>query len=998
MFSNIIIFLIILVILTLILHYSKDYKEGFFDFPDVDHNVYVQNSKDKYNELTTTINLLDPAIPVTPDSANAFKVALGGVAAKPTSTVFDMTGKTDYNIPDNMPNTFQQAQSCQSAAPTCSAFDDPTFANNCGMSFDIKGMDASGKTHIGGLFISPSDRKQQLDRAENVLSTGSAPYDPYKVYQPTLGKAKPGTFALTKDQCLVVKEKVDCAAKQTFNSPNCTQCYTSQNFARVGPETGRIPSTLFFFGSGNITITSTNNKITQNATLLDANNPIQVNVPGDSEGTVFSVVVQQPNNNPLPYIAGYIQGQTPRGTFKLDLFNLVETDQVSKAKPHINGSITVGGFRCLSMVPATGQTYMNLACIIPFSFLSMYDGDALTCDNGPIITQAASATFLESDPCFGKDNKPGNYKLECLQTRWVELGGTPQGTGWPSNQTKADAIQKDANGNPLDIDTIVDNLAPKMTSAMTGKDANGNNLSLSAWNTVSMWANGTPINTPCDGPNKDNGPLSQDCLTYLYMNQGVNSHIGPTYSLQSSQIASMKGQNSPNTYCQPGTAIDPATPAGLKFGQSLGGINAVKQTYDQINRMANDNTKSNTERAQAVQQCYGVTFDPMSTPKVKGPTQVFSVAPDYIYTRDQAPQICAKYGAQVATSAQVQEALTYGANWCACSWVSDSSTAIYPITTQISNDCGGAGLPPGIRNCGDMVSWTGGKAGVNCYGPKPGIDDYPENVIRPFSETLWDQPSTQPVPGGPQGVFTVLAGDYGGGNYNIWYVDKNLAQSTMNWTQIPGGLTTISLAPQGFMFGTNSSGAIYYLNKYNSWSASSSWIQIPGSLIQIYTDGQLVCGVNSVKNIFIATVANARAGQWTPIQGQLNKCVVYNNQLYGIGTDNKIYCKTSPEANWIATMTAGLFKDIAFDEGVVVLIGTDGNLNYADSNLFNPNGGWNQMINQPVKWNTVSLSKGSLYAIDTSGQPWYNSNYKSGTWNKVVGGNEFYPSHRMTSV
>ena len=150
---------------------------------------------------------------------------------------------------------------------------------------------------------------------------------------------------------------------------------------------------------------------------------------------------------------------------------------------------------------------------------------------GPIITQAASATFLESDPCFGKANQPGNYKLECLQTRWVELGGTPQGTGYPGNQAAADALQKDGNNQPLDIDTIVDNLAPKMISAATGKSSTGQNLSLTDWNNVSMWATGVPINTPCDGPASSTGPLSQDCLTYLYLNQGASSHIGPTYTL-----------------------------------------------------------------------------------------------------------------------------------------------------------------------------------------------------------------------------------------------------------------------------------------------------------------------------------------------------------------------------------------------------------------------------------------------------------------------------------
>ena len=244
MFINIIIFFIILLILGLILKHSVGVKEGFFDLP-ASHSAFVEDSKTKFNELTNTINLTNPALPVSPDSANAFKAALGGLIPEPTSGTFDFKAKTDFNIPNNSPGTFQQAKKCQDSGNTCAAFDDPNFAANCGMSFDINAIGADGKPAIGGLFISPDDRRKQMAAAAAVVSTGGPPYDPYKVYQPTLGSSKPGTFSLTKDQCVVVKEKVDCASKQTFNSPNCTQCYTSQNFSRVGPATPRTPSSLY---------------------------------------------------------------------------------------------------------------------------------------------------------------------------------------------------------------------------------------------------------------------------------------------------------------------------------------------------------------------------------------------------------------------------------------------------------------------------------------------------------------------------------------------------------------------------------------------------------------------------------------------------------------------------------------------------------------------------------------------------------------------------------
>ena len=601
-----------MITLTLILRHSIGVKEGFFDLP-ASHTQFVQDSAAKFNELTNTINLTDPALPVSPDSAAAFKAALGGLSTQGTSSTYSLDAKTDYTIPSSSPSTFQAAKTCEAATSTCAAFDDPTFAASCGMSFDINGISADGKPHVGGLFVSTDDRQKQTDAAAAVLNAGGPPYDPYKVYQPTLGKSKPGTFALTKDQCIIVKERVDCASKQTFSSPNCTQCYTSQTFSRVGSDTPRIPSILFLFGSGVVSVSSSNNSITLAQSNLDTATGIQVNIPADAEGSTFTIsVAPSGSTGGTSYVAGFIQGQTPRGPFKLDLMNLVQADLVTNTKPRLNGSIIAAGFRCLVLVPGAKQSTMNLSCMMPFSFLSMYDGDALTCDNGPIITQAASATFLESDPCFGKANQPGNYKLECLQTRWIELGGAQQGTGYPSSQAAADALQKGAGGEALDIDTIVNTLAPKMLAAATGKDASGANMSLADWNTVSMWATGTPINTPCDGPGSDTGPLSKECLSYLYLNQGVNSHIGATYSLLPSQIASMKGQDMPNTYCQPGTAIDPTTDAGLKFGQGLGGINAVKQTYDQINRLANDNTQTNSSRSMAVQQCYGIAIDTMT--------------------------------------------------------------------------------------------------------------------------------------------------------------------------------------------------------------------------------------------------------------------------------------------------------------------------------------------------------------------------------------------------
>lgn len=612
MFFNIILLCIISVVVLLL--YKQSYIEGFFDIPVPAHVALTEDSSKKFGQLTNMFNLTDPSIDINPVTANNIRQALNGLSTTPGPDGHTLAQPNDIMIPDQLPDGMRQASYCQKAPNTCGAFDDPLFVqNNCGMSFDITGTDSSGKPHVGGLYISPDNRDQQTQMAANVEETGSPPYDPYKVYQPTLGTAKPGTFGITKDSCIVVKEKVDCSTKQSFNSPNCTQCYTSQTFNRVDPRTGRLPTTLYLFGD-----TRTQAALLTQIPGLSFDNKkipaegLQVQFPEDSEGKTFLLIGDG------GYLSGYIEGKTARGTFKLDLLSLVQSDTVTGSKPRIIGTKIFNGFRCVNMSPGKGKRAMALACLMPFSFINMFDGDALTCDNGPIITQAASATFLESDPCFGKGNQPGNYKMECLQSRWMQLGGTPDGTGYPDTQAKADALQK-PNGTALDIDGIIDSLSGIMIKALTGKDTNGQILSIPEWNSASMFATGVPINTPCDGPGGQ-APISQACAAYLYSNQGTQSHVGATYTLPSSQIAHTLGQiegfiDTPITYNYPGAGLDPTTPSGQPVYQQAGSVEQIKQTYDAASRLANDNTKKNGERADAIRQAYGVNLGSVASNK-----------------------------------------------------------------------------------------------------------------------------------------------------------------------------------------------------------------------------------------------------------------------------------------------------------------------------------------------------------------------------------------------
>jgi len=600
--------IIVLLILIGLVYFCIKNKEGFSQFP-VAHTAYVDEAARKYSSLTNLINLTNPVVDLTTTNLES---AIATVGAKPSGNRYELQPTIPVKTLHDVPGTLKLAKSCEAAPNNCSAFDNPTFAANCGMSFDINGTASNGTSFKGGLYLSPDDRAEQVTSAENVQQNGTDPYDPYKVYQPTIGTAARGTFGITKDSCIVVKEKVDCEAKQTFGSPNCTQCYTSQRFARVGPETGRLPSKLYLVGNGMLTVY---NPITNDISgLISLDNtdlsstPTVINIPSKSEGTAFIVRVIQ-KSKPA-YIAGYIEGSTPAGKFKLDLLTLISVDQMTGKKPRITGTVSVNGFKCKTLSPGSGQIHLRTLCMIPFSFINMYDGDALTCSNGPIITKAESATFLESDPCYGKANAPGAYKLECLQSRWMEMGGTEQGTGYPSTKAKADAIQRNSDGTPRNLDDIIDTISALMSRAMTGKDASGGDLTIPDWNNASMYAMGIPISTPCDGPGGV-PPISQRCLEYTFKNQGVSSHIGATYTLPSTYASKKEGfvGETGNIYIPSSNGpLSPSTPAGLAFGQSQGSLQNVKNAYDTIVRTAFDNTQVNTARSLQLQQVLDATI------------------------------------------------------------------------------------------------------------------------------------------------------------------------------------------------------------------------------------------------------------------------------------------------------------------------------------------------------------------------------------------------------
>lgn len=110
-------------------------------------------------------------------------------------------------------------------------------------------------------------------------------------------------------------------------------------------------------------------------------------------------------------------------------------------------------------------------------------------------------------------------------------------------------------------------------------------------------------------------------------------------------------------------------------------------------------------------------------------SEVFHIA-DNKFTYDQAPAVCAAYGAQLATLEQILNAYNNGGEWCGYGW-SQGGMALYPTQestwkslqgetdTSKRTACGRPGVNGGYFDPATQF-------GVNCYGFKPdGNLDFP---------------------------------------------------------------------------------------------------------------------------------------------------------------------------------------------------------------------------------------------------------------------------------
>jgi hypothetical protein len=623
---------------------------------------YIRDAATRYNPLMNMINPYDNPLVSKATTAEAveqskdIREAIRTASSKPSepSLNIKLNSVNDININTGAGGIeIENAKRCEEikTADNCDAFDDPNFKTNCGLCFE-DGRDSLGNPSIGGLFVLEDDILNAEDAARRM---GTKKVN----YKPTIGKCKPGSFAVTKEQCIKLKNQIECRRLQDFNTPGCSQCFEDGKFIYVDQEIERIYPTLFLVGEGNFEISLSGTTEKQTGQLSET--PTKLVLGDMEEGDVLLLRVYTEKEGVTVKVAGYLEGTTLSGTIRMDIIRMIQIDLESNAAPVMGGMVDIDSTSYTYINPKKVRISdpgrpvkfkydkkMNLKIINTYTFLNPNDEDdaIAKCPSTPYITKKTSAEILENGPCFKKGSGPGTYSQECLQSQWENIGCEPSGEGYPDTDAKATALMTGKDGKPLTLAALTRRIINAYEISSTGREK-GERLPIPKWDEESRFCTGRSIKSPCDIDNKENGPLSVDCLNYIYKNEGARDGIpgglGPTYT---NTLGTTSLDPKYPQYCTPNGTAAPTNQNGEPNSEVIDtinnkykGVDNVKTFYNNIHKRANDNSLKDSERQEAIQQCYGLDFTPLPTMEDKTDTLMTPMCvPETIVPVIQNPQ------------------------------------------------------------------------------------------------------------------------------------------------------------------------------------------------------------------------------------------------------------------------------------------------------------------------------------------------------------------------
>lgn len=476
-----------------------------------------------------------------------------------SSTAASTTENPSYLGVSTEPELIKNATTCEAVRFT--------DINSCGSipatcGFCLKG----GKTHDGqvgriGLYLSPAEKS-----AEDALATaqGRLPrYQPTAVGQATCA---PGYFFVNRTECETGAKRVGCEAGGKLDS-TCGQCLNSTGeFVYVGPAPVSFNARLRIITDGTIVVNVGNTKI---ATVSASwGQETVVSLPGISEGNILTINISGSTHKRC---VGQLESDTGDRKIALDRIVALPTAAIQRygtlsASDHpvmIQNAFWIWS-NDMTATTATFQGAIPVTLAPP-----AYSEDIKRCPTGPFIMTSAGQKLLDADPCGSGTLTPG-----CMKYMWTSGGCTDSG--------KMTAVAAKYT-TPGDFSAAVADMTSITT---TGKHADGRDATRDEIVEAAAQCTGQKL-SPCDGPFKNTGPLSYECVKSIYED--------PATYVSNAPKCSSTGIIAPNA-------------ANSQIYAKWGGVDGVRAALRILQQTAAGLVSDITPDKQsiAMKQCYGV--------------------------------------------------------------------------------------------------------------------------------------------------------------------------------------------------------------------------------------------------------------------------------------------------------------------------------------------------------------------------------------------------------
>jgi len=290
---------------------------------------------------------------------------------------------------------------------------------------------------------------------------------------------------------------------------------------------------------------------------------------------------------------------------------------------------------------AASQSAIFTALVPGYLENPYYEDDLQNTPIGPLITNPKTMELLKTSPCFAEGQEAGRYSAACLLNLFQGNGGDPSKGTLATENGGLSQLNKYG-----DMNDIFDYLAGLYITALSGKDINGNVISLdmttriAAMNDAAMKLFGFKITNPCEDlvDNADGSvglvakPMTNvtaDCLQYLWLNNLSDQDRSPygakaggifdgTYTSVADRFSGLRYNEStpkrrsqyPFQACQLGGTMAPVKngePDRMVIGRltSMDSLQAVQNFFNGIQKAANYSQDQKAQAA-AMEQCYGI--------------------------------------------------------------------------------------------------------------------------------------------------------------------------------------------------------------------------------------------------------------------------------------------------------------------------------------------------------------------------------------------------------